>query len=75
MSGIDGWGHVGGLITGVIAAWIAGAALPAPTPDMSPESALREQRPPARVFAELLLMAVLVLVISVALIAWNPAGA
>ncbi|HWE61462.1 MAG TPA: rhomboid family intramembrane serine protease [Chloroflexota bacterium] len=75
VANIDGWAHVGGLVAGVIAAWIVGPALPAPTPDATPEALLREQRPPARIAAELVIAALLLCVVAAALIAWNPAGA
>jgi membrane associated rhomboid family serine protease/Flp pilus assembly protein TadD len=75
IANIDGWAHLGGLIAGVIAAYLVGPSLPRPTPDATPDDLLREQRPARRVVVELLLAAVLLAALAVVLIGWNPAGA
>jgi membrane associated rhomboid family serine protease/Tfp pilus assembly protein PilF len=75
IAGVDGWGHVGGLITGIIAGAVAGPRLAATGPDADPAAALEESRPLSRVVVLASAVALLLAALVVLVIRWNPAGA
>jgi rhomboid protease GluP len=74
VSGIDGWGHVGGLIGGIVAGAVAGPVLGAAGSDASPAAALAEHRSMPAVTGSLVLVTVLLIAVCVAIIWLNPAG-
>ena len=75
VAGVDGWAHLGGLLAGIGAAYLAGPALSDRTPGVTPEDALRERRSPAAVVVLLVGAAVALAVLCALIIQWNPAGA
>jgi rhomboid protease GluP len=75
VSGIDGWGHVGGLIGGIVAGATVGPLLGAAGSGATPAAALAERRSMTAVAGSLVLVTLLLLA-ACALVIWlNPAGA
>jgi membrane associated rhomboid family serine protease len=75
VGGIDGWAHLGGLLSGMAAAWLVGPAIRVPTAADSTEILLDDQRPPRTVTLLLGAAAVALAALAVGVIAWNPVGA
>jgi rhomboid protease GluP len=74
VSGIDGWGHVGGLIGGIVAGAVAGPVLGAVGSGADPAAALAERRSMPAVVGSLVLVTVLLVAVCAAVIWLNPAG-
>ena len=71
---VDGWAHVGGLLTGVLAALAAGPWLS--TAHMaSPERMLEDRRAPVMVVVGIGIVVVAVVLAGVAVVLLNPCGA
>lgn len=75
IANIDGWAHVGGLVTGIIAAVAAGPMLRRPQPGDDAATILAERRPVPAVLASAILVALGLLLLTVLVLRWNPAGA
>ncbi len=75
VGGIDGWAHLGGLLSGMAAAWLVGPAVQVPSDADSTDIALDDLRPPMSVALLLGAAAVALAALAVGVIAWNPVGA
>jgi membrane associated rhomboid family serine protease len=74
VSSIDGWAHAGGLAAGAAAAWAAGPRLPSAGSSHDPAALLQERRPGRMILLQMVSVVLVLLVVTLLVVAWNPAG-
>jgi rhomboid protease GluP len=74
VSAIDGWAHAGGLVAGILAAWAAGPWLPSSGDGRDAGTLLTDRRPRWAIVLAMGVVALVLMVVTVLVIHWNPAG-
>ena len=75
VAGIDGWAHLGGLVTGIIAGYLVGPQLDTRTLHGNLQEILVDRRLAPRVIVMLVAAAVILGLVCAGVIYWNPTGA